>query len=516
MILLSLLLAGVAVGALTGVLESSDDGTEDETNTDGQPIQRDGIPGLLVEGDGNDETIYATNGPDIVSGEGGDDILRARSGHDYALGGEGDDTIFGQTGEDEIMGGEGNDELHGGRQDDTILGGAGNDTLFGGPGNDELIGADITNRDFEVGDRYTEQDPSGPIFFQEPTEAEANVLDGGDGNDSLLLGEDDLATGGAGADEFYIGYWVEDEAKVPLITDFNAQEDTLTVHYLEGDTPPTITLGTETDNTLVYADGQLVARIQGDTGLTSANEVQISEVSSGADEATTETLTLDGVQTSVQYASNSGDTLRGDTGADILVGAEGDDSLRGEGGNDIIHGFAGDDFISGGDGDDFLVGSQGADTLKGNDGEDFIDGTALFTSAEFLDALYDPEGYGGQIPLEFGAAPVSEDGDVIKGGAGDDTIRVGTDDTVSGNEGSDTFLAAGWITPGSPAIITDFNPSEDVLSYQHYRQSEEDPVIEIRDSADGHAELLVDGQAMVVLRDAAGTITLDNVVLTGV
>ncbi len=515
MLFLGLILAGLGLAAFAdfGGSDDSEEGTGEVTS---RPISRAGEEGLMLEGTDTSEAINGTDGPDILSGEDGDDTLRGQSGVDYILGGDGDDSLFGQGGNDSLFGSEGDDELHGGSGSDTLLGAGGNDSLYGGGGDDELVGADIHNRDMEIADRYTPDAPSSPLAFEAPSEEEANLLDGGAGDDCLLIGEGDTATGGTGSDHFEVGHWVEDESNVPVVTDFNETEDTLWVYYPEGNEPPSITVESENGDSLVYADGKLVVRVEGEVGPYFAEEVRICEFSAGADEGDTQLQILNGVETTVQYADATGDTLTGGNGVDIIVGSDNVDTLRGSGGNDIIHGFSGDDFISGGDGDDFLVGSQGIDTIKGNDGNDFIDGTALFDSSKFLDALDDPDAYRGNIPLEFGVAPVSEDGDVIKGGAGDDTIRVGSDDTVSGNEGSDTFQSAGWITPGSPAIITDFDPSEDVLSYEHYRQGEEDPVIEIRDTDDGHAELVVDGQAMVVVRDAAGTITLDDVVLSGV
>lgn len=515
MLFLGLLLAGMGLAAFAdfGGTDDTEDGDSDVTS---RPISRAGEEGLLLESSDNSDDIRATDGPDILSGEGGNDNLQGKAGVDYILGGAGDDTLMGQAGNDSLFGSEGDDELHGGAGSDTLLGAGGNDSLYGGGGDDELVGANIHNRDMEIADRYTPDDPSSPLFFEAPSEDEANLLDGGAGDDCLLMGEGDTAVGGAGADHFEVGHWVEDEDNVPLVSDFDETQDTLWVYYPEGEDPPSITTESQDGDTLVYSNGKLVVRVAGEVGPYFTEEVRTCEFSAGQDEGDTQLQILNGVETTVQYADANGDTLSGGNGVDILVGSDNVDSLRGGGGNDIIHGFSGDDFISGGDGDDFLVGSHGADTIKGNDGDDFIDGTALFGSSEFLDALDDPDAYRGNIPLDFGFAPVSEDGDVIKGGTGDDTIRVGTDDTVSGNEGSDTFQAATWITPDSPAIITDFDASEDVLSYQHSGPSEEDPVIEIRNTDDGHAELVVDGQAMVVLRGAAGAVTLDDVVLSGI
>ncbi|SMP10814.1 calcium-binding protein [Shimia sagamensis] len=294
MMFLGLLLAGLGIAAIADFGGSddgdSDDGngvnTNNDLNTNGgindeitsRSITRDGEVGLMLEGSDNDNEIYATNGPDILSGEDGDDSLRGRDGQDYLLGGDGADSLYGQSSDDVLHGGAGDDELHGGSGNDTLFGAGGDDALYGGPGNDELVGTDIFNRDLEIADRYTPEDPSTPLAVVTPTQAEANLLDGGDGDDCLLVGEGDTATGGAGHDHFEVGYWVEDEDNVPVVTDFNEAEDVIEVHYLAGDPEPTITLETESDETMVYADGQLVLRVQGDSDTLTTDDVQLAEI----------------------------------------------------------------------------------------------------------------------------------------------------------------------------------------------------------------------------------------------
>lgn len=284
MMFLGLLLAGLGIAAFTG-LGGSDDGDTGGNGDDGdnevtsRPISHGDDQGLLLEGTDGDDEIFATDGPDILSGNDGDDSLRGRDGIDYILGGDGDDSLFGQSGDDELFGSAGDDEVHGGSGNDTLMGAGGNDSLYGGPGDDDLVGADITNRDMEVADRYTPDEPSSPLAFEAPSESESNLLDGGDGNDCILMGEGDTATGGEGQDHFEVGYWVEDEDNVPLITDFDEEHDIIEVHYQEGDEEPTITLGSEDDQTLVYANGQLVLRVEGDGGPFFASDVQLAEIS---------------------------------------------------------------------------------------------------------------------------------------------------------------------------------------------------------------------------------------------
>jgi len=95
------------------------------------------------------------------------------------------DRIFGDLGDDYLAGFDGDDELIGGQGDDTVLSGAGNDTLLGGIGQDSLFGG--AGDDIVYGDDDTETD----------------YLNGGQGNDQLQMGENDIASGGSGSDVFY-------------------------------------------------------------------------------------------------------------------------------------------------------------------------------------------------------------------------------------------------------------------------------------------------------------------------
>lgn len=115
----------------------------------------------------------------------------------FLAGQEVDDHLTGTDGDDVIAGGTGNDVIRGDGGNDLLLGGQGDDTLDGGEGHDTLVG--------------------------------------GDGDDTLFLDDQDIATGGTGADHFVvsgtvISTWVEQGANGTLvnttdrITDFNAGE----------------------------------------------------------------------------------------------------------------------------------------------------------------------------------------------------------------------------------------------------------------------------------------------------
>jgi len=71
------------------------------------------------------------------------------------------------------------------------------------------------------------------------------------------------------------------------------------------------------------------------------------------------------------------DILRGTPGDDVVCGLAGDDVISGDGGNDRILGGAGADVISGGAGQDVLLGGAGNDLLNARDrARDVVDGGA--------------------------------------------------------------------------------------------------------------------------------------------
>lgn len=257
MVLLGLLLAGLAVGALVNM-------DSDDESVDATPEGETAVDGQLIEGDELDNTLTGTNGSDLLAGYGDEDRLVGRGGDDILLGGEDGDTLLGRTGDDLLVGGDHDDNLRGGQGDDTLIGSAGNDLLMGGEGNDVLAGADITNRDLVVGDFLSPDGSITDYYYEVPTEPEANRLYGEEGNDDLLLGENDTATGGEGSDMFEIGEWIDEPDKAPLITDFNGGEDILVVRYAQGTPAPVVTIEEDGEDRNILADGNLIARVQVD------------------------------------------------------------------------------------------------------------------------------------------------------------------------------------------------------------------------------------------------------------
>ncbi len=158
----------------------------------------------------------------LLTGSGNDTInATSATGNIWIRSNAGNDTIQTGTGRDKIEGGEGDDIIRGGAGDDSgfeaypgdferigLYGGTGNDQIFGEAGSDELYG--------EAGD---------------------DLLVGVDSNSvNPGLGEQDILSGGAGADRFILGTtaWIAYDDRnattngnndYATITDFNVSED---------------------------------------------------------------------------------------------------------------------------------------------------------------------------------------------------------------------------------------------------------------------------------------------------
>lgn len=234
-------------------------------------------------GNDGDDTLMGEEGRDLLEGGAGDDLLDGGAWHDALDGEAGDDTMLGGAGMDTLLGGAGDDSLDGGAWNDLLIGGTGADVLEGGAGDDILFGNTpqdgLTAAAFHNGleaiwedaeawagltpEEQTDlaQQVLAQIFDQTAPLPDADAPDTlivGDGDDTIFVGEGDIATGGDGADHFYVGNWVGTGAE---ITDFR-EEDYLTVTYdaSTGAVPPVITVETlENGDQIVLADGSEVA-----------------------------------------------------------------------------------------------------------------------------------------------------------------------------------------------------------------------------------------------------------------
>ncbi|MCC6232526.1 MAG: M10 family metallopeptidase C-terminal domain-containing protein, partial [Verrucomicrobiales bacterium] len=169
-----------------------------------------------------------------------------------------------------------------------------------------------------------------------------------------------------------------------------------------------------------------------------------------------------------------GDTFRGGTGNDHLIGLEGADRLFGDEGDDVLEGGADNDTLNGGDGNDVLSGEDGRDTLNGDDGVDVLSG------GEGNDELHggtgddelsggdgDDElvGNAGNDLLEGGLGKdvlVGDEGTIVSplqitgvSGDGQDTLAGGPgNDTLLGGGGDDALFGGNLIRSGVTTVVT--------------------------------------------------------------
>jgi RHS repeat-associated protein len=457
-------------------------------------------------GDGND-TIFSINAGDNVDGGAGNDFLTLDgSGQTTGVmisfsGGVGTTSVGGTIQNIEqfvFSGGSGNDnidasatsftnisgnpflggnQLSGGAGDDTLLGGSGNDNLSGNEGNDTLDGgAGDDNLDGGVG---------------------TNTVHGGSGNDTIRsINAADNIDGGVGNDF--------------LTLDDSAETTGVTISF-SGGVGMTSAGGTiQNIEQFVFTGGSGNDSV--DVSSTSFTNISSSpflggnQLSGGAGDDT-----LLGSSGNDNLFGNEGnDTLEGGAGDDILEGGTGTNTINGGDGNDTIFSINAGDNIDGGASNDFLTLDDSAETtgvtisFSGGVGTTSAGGT-IQNIEQFVFT-----GGSGNDSVDASATSFTNissnpflGGNQLSGGAGDDTLRGGSgNDNLSGDDGNDTLSCVDQIglTPGlgekdiltggagadrfllgdinrvyydnldtttsgdnDYAIITDFNPAEDVI-----------------------------------------------------
>ena len=105
-------------------------------------------------------------------------------------------------------------------------------------------------------------------------------LDGGQGNDILVLRRSDDGTGGTGLDEFHIQASASDplvdtsgNERLAEIMDFNGAEDTLTIDYDPLDYPvaPTVSVSITGTDANIFVGLEWIAVVHNAPGLTTAD-----------------------------------------------------------------------------------------------------------------------------------------------------------------------------------------------------------------------------------------------------
>ncbi len=290
-------------------------------------------------GTNGNNTANGTSEEDTISGGGGNDTLNGGDGNDILNGGAGSDTLNGGAGYDtadystatagvvlSFSATDGNGI--GGQYTNRAAGGYGGDAngdsfsgieAFTGSAFADVVGGGSTDMTFMLGG-------GNDIFDTNVAYTVADIVYGGDGNDTMWTGGgDDSLYGGAGND------------------------------YLNGEA------GTDT---AFYSDAT--------SGVTVSLATTSAQNTGGAG---TDTL----ISIENLYGSGFADTLTGNSGNNSIWGDAGNDTLRGGAGNDTLYGGAGVDTLYGEAGADlfFLQAGLGNDTVIGGAGGSWIDAIDL-------------------------------------------------------------------------------------------------------------------------------------------
>jgi len=490
-LLLSLLGIGATAGLITEFRDDDDDNNFFQPprpggDTDPPADTPDtGLTDLLIGTDGDDvidgsntptinagagdDIVTGGAGPDSISGDAGNDRLSGLAGDDVLAGGDGNDSLFGSDGEDLAFGGAGDDLIWGGSDDDLLVGGPGTDTLMGSSGDDILIGTLTPFDSSSATDIATALTESGVtltslgVFSPNGDTDDGDALMGGFGDDVLLIGSQDTATGGDGSDVFTLGTWIQSGSSA-VIQDYDPADDEIIVVH-EGSAPALTIVDDGATNALIQLDGTTIASVTGAAATLSLANVSL--VSVGPD---------GGPAGETQTGSPGPDNLEGGASDDLIVGDAGNDTITALAGNDILRGGTGDDLIDAGADDDRVFGNDGADTILGGAGNDFLrgsDGNDQIIDAEGADIIFGDLGDDVIMGSAFGdpTTPAALDfstdtdtvGDQLDGGIGNDTIYAGLDDTLTGGDGNDTFVTSDIVAGATNITITDFDITQDVL-----------------------------------------------------
>lgn len=229
------------------------------------------------------------------------------------------------------------------------------------------------------------------------------------------------------------------------------------------------------------------------------------------EEIDSEEVAVDQGENDLLLGTEGLDEMSGGEGSDILAGDEGADNLDGGAGDDLILGGADDDTLSGGEGDDVIDGGAGEDQLSGDEGDDLIIGSSSLDE-EALIASFETAETTEDLVFQMDGQPDSDEGDTIDGGDGEDMIILGSLDNVTGGKDGDIFSGGWWIREDEPAVIEDYDPDEDALTYTF--QGETEPVITTNfDPDSGEATVYADGDEVIIIMNATASFNADDITL---
>jgi Ca2+-binding RTX toxin-like protein len=283
-----------------------------------------------------------------------------------------------------------------------------------------------------------------------------DTITGGLGNDTIIgsAGDDDID--GGGGDDVIIG----DEGQV--------EADLIKVRFDAMGGDDTI-MGGLGDDILIGGGGDDTLMGNGDRDMLIGDgaKIRLDRASESAPIRVVEVLDTD------RGIDGGADTLRGGDQDDTLWGGRGDDVLEGQGGDDVLLGERGMDVLRGGEDDDVVRGGRDADLLEGDAGNDLLlgeDANDFLLGGAGNDTLFGAAGadtlVGGAghdllgalsrvLPTdaEVRAAEGDSGNDLFRGGTGNDTLVAGLgSDAVDGEAGNDFYEI--FLTGGGTSSLT--------------------------------------------------------------
>ncbi|MEQ6248276.1 hypothetical protein ABMC89_05250 [Sulfitobacter sp. HNIBRBA3233] len=286
-----LMLLGLLPLALIGFVFDSDTDDDENSITENGTEGNDTIAGEtgddFIDGEGGDDllsglagddTIFGRDGDDVLEGADGRDMLCSGDGEDIVTGNRGSDLIEGQGGDDWVSGDYGFDTVRGDEGDDTVIGGRGSDTVVGGEGDDLIFGGILQGIPLsleemaEVRDGASLAEVNGGIDMR--ADSLGNALRGGDGDDDIILGDLDVATGNAGADTFHI--MSEQRIGEPSqINDYSPGSDAITIIVENTEAEADITVTADGPNAIISLNGVMLATVNNAADILQASDITL-------------------------------------------------------------------------------------------------------------------------------------------------------------------------------------------------------------------------------------------------
>ena len=229
----------------------------------------------------------------LSASETDDDMISGGAGNDILIGGLGDDRLYGGDGRDELQGGVGSDILYGDGGNDNLFGQVGDDILYGGEGDDVLMGFTASNE--------TQQTLGAG-------ETDDDYLYGGAGHDTLIGGVGSDYLDGGEASDVMVGGTGDDTYIVNSVND--------TIYEAAGEGYDTVITNT---NYLLNANIEELRLVEGAAINGTGNAIDNLIVGNSSDNI------LDGV-----------------TGADTMIGGQGNDIYYMDNVGDVVTELAGE------------------------------------------------------------------------------------------------------------------------------------------------------------------------------